>query len=109
GSWEYASGGVLHIGAVPLFSGFMYAAVGSYLVRVYRLHDLKFDRYPRVIFTSVLALAIYVNFFSHHFIVDARWVLLVVVVLLWGRTTMHFRVWRHTFRLPLLVTFLGVA
>src|SRR5699024_11230772 len=31
GSWNYAPGGWLHIGAVPLFTGFMYAAVGSYL------------------------------------------------------------------------------
>src|SRR5690606_17969649 len=32
GSWSYAAEGVLRIGAVPLFSGFMYAAVGSYMV-----------------------------------------------------------------------------
>ena len=47
GSWTYEDGGVLHIGAVPLFSGFMYAAVGSYMVRVYRLFDLRFARHPR--------------------------------------------------------------
>ena len=31
GSWIYPEASVLHIGAVPLFSGFMYAAVGSYI------------------------------------------------------------------------------
>ena len=46
GSWVYASEGVLRVGAVPLFTGFMYAAVGSYMVRVFRLFDLRFDRYP---------------------------------------------------------------
>jgi uncharacterized membrane protein YoaT (DUF817 family) len=35
GSWVYEGDGVLRLGGVPLFSGFMYAAVGSYLVRVY--------------------------------------------------------------------------
>src|SRR5690606_6229049 len=39
GSWAYAADGVLRIAGVPLFSGFMYAAVGSYMVRVYRLFD----------------------------------------------------------------------
>ena len=109
GSWSYEPDGVLHIGAVPLFSGFMYAAVGSYMVRVYRLHDLRFSRYPSRIATTVVAALIYVNFFSHHFIVDLRWVLLAAVVLLWFRTVMHFRVWRATLRAPLLLIFGGVA
>ncbi|RZT68304.1 DUF817 domain-containing protein [Leucobacter luti] len=109
GSWAYEAEGVLHIGAVPLFSGFMYAAVGSYMVRVYRLHHLRFTRYPPVWATTIVAAAIYVNFFSHHFIVDVRWVLIAVVALLWWRTVMHFRVWRVTLRVPLLLVFGGVA
>lgn len=109
GSWAYEADGVLRIGAVPLFSGFMYAAVGSYMVRVTRLHELRFARYPRVWLTTLVAAAIYINFFSHHFVTDLRWVLLAVVVLLWGRTVMHFRVWRTTMRVPLLLVFAGVA
>ena len=109
GSWAYAADGVLRIGGVPLFSGFMYAAVGSYMVRVYRLFDLGFERYPRRWMTAVLAAAIYVNFFTHHWWWDARWVLLVGVVLLWLPTIMHARVWRRTIRLPLLAVFAGVA
>ena len=93
GSWMYEAEGVLRIGAVPLFSGFMYAAVGSYMVRVYRLFDLGFTRYPRRWVTAIVAAAIYANFFTHHWIWDLRWVLLVVVVLLWARTVMYARVW----------------
>lgn len=51
----------------------MYAAVGSYMVRVYRLHDLRFTRYPKIWLTTVLAVAIYANFFTQHFIFDLRW------------------------------------
>jgi uncharacterized membrane protein YoaT (DUF817 family) len=109
GSWSYEAEGVLRVGAVPLFSGFMYAAVGSYMVRVYRVFDLRFARYPRRWITAVLAAAIYVNFFSHHFIVDARWVLLAAVVVIFGRCVMHFRVFRRRFRMPLVVSFLLVA
>lgn len=109
GSWSYEAEGFLRIGAVPLFSGFMYAAVGSYMVRVYRLFDLKFARYPRRWTTAVLAAAIYVNFFSHHYVWDARWVLLAAVVVLYGRCVMHFRVFRRGFRMPLTVAFLLVA
>ena len=109
GSWIYAADGVLRLGGVPLFSGFMYAAVGSYLVRVHRLFDLRFDRYPRRWITALVALAIYVNFFSHHVLPDARWVLMGLVVLVWLRAVMHFRVFRRTLRMPVLLAFGLVA
>ncbi|MGA1837614.1 DUF817 domain-containing protein [Herbiconiux sp. 11R-BC] len=109
GSWTYGADGILRIAGVPLFSGFMYAAVGSYLVRVYRLFDLRFTRYPRVWVTAVLAGAIYLNFFTHHVIWDLRWVLLVAVAAVFARTTMYFRVFRRVLRMPVLVAFLLVA
>jgi uncharacterized membrane protein YoaT (DUF817 family) len=109
GSWTYGAEGFLRIAGVPLFSGFMYAAVGSYLVRVYRLFDLRFTRYPPVWLTAVLASAIYLNFFTHHYLWDLRWVLLAAVVVVFGRAVMHFRVFRRRFRMPVLVAFLLVA
>jgi len=109
GSWSYAAEGVLHVGAVPLFSGFMYGAVGSYLVRVFRIFELRFDRYPPRWVTAVLAVGIYVNFFTHHWVADARWLLLAAVVVVYGRTVMHFRVHAARPRMPVLVAFTLVA
>lgn len=109
GSWAYASDGILRLGGVPLFSGFMYAAVGSYMVRVHRLFDLRFERYPRRWLTAIVGAAVYVNFFTHHFWWDARWVLLAAVVALWARTAMHARIRRLVIRVPLLAVFAGVA
>ncbi len=109
GSWLYEGPGVLHLFGVPLYSGFMYAAVGSYMVRVYRLFDLRFDHYPRRWVTAVLAGLIYANFFTHHYIWDFRWVLLAAVVVLFWRCTMHFRVFRLRPWMPLVVAFLLVA
>ena len=43
GSWIYPEPSVLRIGAVPLFSGFMYAAVGSYIARVWRIFDFRYS------------------------------------------------------------------
>jgi uncharacterized membrane protein YoaT (DUF817 family) len=109
GSWVYEGEGILRLGGVPLYSGFMYAAVGSYMVRVYRLFDLRFSRYPRRWVTAILAGLIYVNFFSHHYLPDARWLLLAAVVVVFGRTTMQFTFFRSRFRMPLLLAFLLVA
>lgn len=103
GSWTYEQSGVLVVLGVPLFSGFMYGAVGSYMVRVYRLFDLRFDRYPRQWVLAVAAALVYANFFGHHFVWDARYVLLALVVLLFARTTMHARVHRTVLRMPVLV------
>ncbi|WP_461963438.1 DUF817 domain-containing protein [Curtobacterium sp. 24E2] len=103
GSWSYEPGGLLVIAGVPLFSGFMYGAVGSYMVRVHRLFDLRFDRYPRQWLLAVVAAGVYLNFFGQHFLPDARWVLLALIVLLFARTTMHVRIHRATMRMPVLV------
>jgi uncharacterized membrane protein YoaT (DUF817 family) len=109
GSWVYEGEGLLRIAGVPLYSGFMYAAVGSYMVRVYRMFDLRFERYPRRWITAVVAALIYANFFTHHYVADARWVLLAAIVLVYARTMMQFTVFRSRFRMPLLVAFLLVA
>ena len=109
GSWVYEPDGVLRIGDVPLFSGFMYAAVGSYLVRVHRLFDLRFTRYPRRRVTAVVGAAIYLNFFANHYVQDLRWLLIAVVAFVFGRCVMHFRIFRRRCRMPLLLAFLLVA
>lgn len=111
GSWQYEGEGVLRIGAVPLYTGFMYAAVGSYMVRVFRLFDLRFRHYPPLWATIPLAAAIYANFFSHHYLPDVRWVLLALVGVLFARCTMHFRNQRTSprRRMPVLMAFVGVA
>src|SRR5690606_3363822 len=109
GSWQYDPDGLLRIGAVPLFSGFMYAAVGSYMVRVYRLFDLRFDRYPRRWITALIAAGVYVNFFAHHVLPDVRWALVALVLIAWWPTMMRARVLRTSIDLPILLPFAGVA
>ena len=76
GSWGYPEPGLFKLMGVPLFSGFMYAAVGSYIARVIRIFSMRFAPYPAFWMTMILAVAIYVNFFSHHFLPDIRLALL---------------------------------
>ncbi|MCJ2186385.1 DUF817 domain-containing protein [Novosphingobium beihaiensis] len=109
GSWEYPEASLLHIGAVPLFSGFMYAAVGSYIARVWRIFDFRFSHYPRAGFTWLLAVAIYVNFFAHHWLPDVRIALFAAIALLFARTRIWFRVWRQDRWMPLLLGWFLVA
>ena len=109
GSWFYPEEAFFRIGGVPLFSGFMYAAVGSYLARVSRIFDMRYTNYPPLWMTVVLCVAIYVNFFAHHFTVDVRYGLFAATALIFLRTTVHYRVYRFRHKMPLLVGFLLVA
>ena len=58
---------------------------------------------------SLLALGIYVNFFAHHYVRDARMLLFALTALLFGRCWVYFKVWRVHRRMPLLVGFALVA
>ncbi len=129
GSWEYREAGLLRIGDVPLFSGFMYAAVGSYIARIWRIFDFRFSRQgisrqmdssagseiptnnglPPPWTTIALAAAIYVNFFAHHWLPDIRLALFAATALLFARTWIHYRPLREHRRMPLLLGFLLVA
>ena len=101
GSWAYPEPGLFKLLGVPLFSGFMYAAVGSYMARVIRIFDMRFAPYPPFWVTLLLAGAIYVNFFAHHFLPDIRLALFVATVLIYGRTRIHFRIHAHDWWMPL--------
>ena len=109
GSWVYPEDSLLHIGAVPLFSGFMYASVGSYIARVWRIFDFRYTGYPARWTTFALAAAIYVNFFAHHWLPDIRLLLFAATIWLFRKTRIHFRNWRVHRWMPLLVGFLLVA
>lgn len=109
GSWTYPEDSFLRIGAVPLFSGFMYAAVGSYIARVWRIFEFRFTRFPPLWAQALLALSIYVNFFSHHYTVDIRPALLIGAVLLYGRCMVWYRPDRTERRMPLVIGFALVA
>lgn len=109
GSWVYPGEAILRIGGVPLFSGFMYACVGSYIARVWRIFDFKYDRFPPLWMQGVLALAIYINFFTHHYTVDIRIVLFIAAALIYGPCTIWFRADIQHRPMPLLLGLFLVA
>ena len=109
GSWSYPEDSVIRLGNVPLFSGFMYAAVGSYMARSWRVMQLKFYEYPNRWATVALALAIYINFFTHHYIVDIRLALFVVTIYLYRNTHVTYVLNKAVHRMHLLVGFFLIA
>jgi len=109
GSWVYPEPSVLQIMGVPLFSGFMYAAVGSYIARVWRIFDFRFDRFPPMKWQALLAGLAYVNFFAHHYIVDIRWALFGAAALLYAPCMVWFKADEEHRPMPLIIGLFLVA
>ncbi|MEZ5686616.1 MAG: DUF817 domain-containing protein, partial [Paracoccaceae bacterium] len=104
GSWSYPEAGLFKIMDVPLFSGFMYASVGSYIARVIRIFDMRFAPYPPLWLTFLFAIAIYVNFFAHHFLPDIRNALFILSLVIFWRTRVSFRISERHWWMPMPVS-----
>lgn len=108
GSWAYPEDAWSKVAGVPLYAGFMYAAVGSYICQAFRRFDLRVDRFPWVP-AVVLAVAAYANFFTHHYVPDVRWVLaLGFVVVLW-RSRVSYTVGARRHAMPLSLSFVLIG
>lgn len=108
-SWAYPEDYFFGIGNVPLFAGFMYSAVGSYIARIWRIFDFQYSHYPSKATTVVLVVLIYANFFSHHYVWDFRWVLLGLTIFLFYRTNIYFRIIKTNRHMPILLGWFFVA
>jgi uncharacterized membrane protein YoaT (DUF817 family) len=109
GSWSYPEPGLFKIMNVPLYSGFMYAAVGSYISQSWRIMKLELVNPPRYLWSIVLGVLMYVNFFTHHFIPDFRWVLIALVFVLFWKTKVLFTVTEKRRSLRMDVSFMLIA
>jgi uncharacterized membrane protein YoaT (DUF817 family) len=104
GSWSYPEAALTKIAGVPLYSGFMYAAVGSYLCASWRIMDLQVSRYrPNVV--AAVAGAAYLDFLADHWIYDLRWVLALTLFWVSAGSTVHFTVGRTRHRMSLALAF----
>lgn len=109
GSWSYPEAGIVKIAEVPLYSGFMYASVASYICQAWKRFNLSMNHWPKPIWTWLTAVAIYGNFFTHHFVGDYRWYITAALVLVFGRTFVHFDVLEKTYKMPMVLAYLLIG
>ena len=108
-SWSYPDFAYTKVLGVPLFAGFMYAAVGSYIIQAWRLFDLRVRHHPPYWMATLIAVAIYANFFTHHYVADLRWYLAACALGLYARTTVVYRPLDRDRTMPLLLGFLLIG
>ena len=108
-SWSYPDFAYTKIMGVPLFSGFMYAAIGSYIIQAWRLLDVRVLHHPPLWMATLIAILIYANFFTHHYIGDYRWYIAACVLGLYARSTVVFRPYDRDRRMPMLLAFVLIG
>lgn len=109
GSWGYPEGAISKVFGVPLYSGFMYASVASYLCQAWRRLDVSLSGWPSSWLAGMLGAAVYLNFFTHHFLWDLRWLLTAAIFIIFWRTRVHFRVAQEQLWMPLPLSYLLIG
>jgi len=106
GSWTYPgiASAIFALGSVPLFTGFLYSAIGSYISRAFVFLKLAYEHFPAYSHLWTLAALIYLNFFTHHFFYDIRYVLFVYVFIIFYKTKVHFQTHNKQRTMPFLLT-----
>ncbi|MBH0228897.1 DUF817 domain-containing protein [Halobacillus yeomjeoni] len=109
GSWSYPAEGWTKVYGVPLYSGFMYASVVSYMCQAWRRLQLQLIHWPSTWMVILLSCAIYFNFFTHHFIYDFRWELKLITIILFVKTFIFFTVNERVYKMPLSLSFVLIG
>ena len=108
-SWAYPDVGWTKVLGVPLFAGFMYAAVGSFMIQAWRLFALRVERHPPYWMSALIALLIYANFFTHHYIGDYRWYIAACALGLYARCMVFYTPLDVERKMPLLLAFVLIG
>ena len=107
-SWAYPGiqGTFFAILTVPLFTGFLYSAIGSYISRSFFYLKLTYESFPSYFHLWILAPLIYLNFFTHHFFYDIRYFLFLYILIIFYKTKVNFQVYKIKRSMPFLLTVL---
>jgi len=105
GSWSYPEEGYFKIYGAPLYSGFMYASVASYLCQAWRRLKVELMDWPPFLVVVSLAIGIYLNFFVHHYWIDLRWGLFALVIIVFWKSWVSYEIGGSLYRMPLALSF----
>jgi uncharacterized membrane protein YoaT (DUF817 family) len=109
GSWSYPENAIFKVATVPLYSGFMYAAIGSYISQSWKIMKLELTNYTHYLGSVFLCFLIYLNFFTNHYIYDFRVFLIIAVFIFFWKTRVYFTVTNTRRWMPLNLGFLLIA
>lgn len=108
GQWSYPAFAYTKVMGVPLFSGFMYASVASFLTQGWRYFRIELPGWPPRLAVAVLGAAIYLNFFLNVYLPDVRWIIIPALFVLFRKTRVSFFTTRRR-SMPVTLAFLLIC
>jgi uncharacterized membrane protein YoaT (DUF817 family) len=108
GFWSYPSFAYTKIFGVPLFSGFMYASVASFITQSWRYFRTEVHSWPRPLLSRLLGTAIYLNFFTNAYMMDIRWILIPLLFMCFWKTRVSFTTTQRR-SMPITLSFLLIC
>lgn len=105
GSWTYPEFAFSKVGGVPLYSGFMYASVASYILQATRVFNLQFHKMPKTYWAGFCIFLVYLQFFAGAVIGDQRLIVSLVLTGLFWPAKVNFDCRLRTFTMPLTFAF----
>lgn len=109
GSWSYPEFAWAKVYGVPLYSGFMYASVASFMCQAWRRFSMNVPNWPNRWLALFLGIGVYLNFFTHHFIIDVRWVLALGVLVAFRKTKVVYNNNGTDRKMPLVLAFMLIG
>lgn len=107
GSRAYPGEWFFKLRGVPLFGGFMYSAVGSFLFQAWDRLQVQFRRFPPFRSIIYIAILIYINFFSHHFLPDVRYILFGLTAIVAWYSQIYYTVDGERYSMSVLLWLFG--
>jgi uncharacterized membrane protein YoaT (DUF817 family) len=109
GSWSYPEEAFTKFAGVPLYSGFMYSSVASYICRAWDNFDLKIIHWPHSALAIAVGAIIYINFFTNAFVMDVRWYIIPVLFIVFWKTRVEFNTNGVVRQMPMLLSFVLIG
>ncbi|WP_184550429.1 DUF817 domain-containing protein [Mucilaginibacter sp. FT3.2] len=109
GSWAYPEFAYTKLLGVPLYSGFMYASVASYMCQAWRRLNLQVLYWPHHYTARAIGALIYLNFFTNHFILDIRYIIGIFILYFFRRSVVIFHLKEKQYKIPAILSFLLIG
>ncbi len=104
GQWSYPAFAYSKVMGVPLFSGFMYASVASFLTQGWRYFRIELPGWPPRVRTGLIGAAIYLNFFTNVYVPDIRWIIIPSLFVVFWKAHVVFHTTRRR-SMPVVLAF----
>ena len=108
-SWAYPEPAYTKVFGVPLYSGFMYASIASYVCQAWKHFNLKLEFWPPLPQCLGMSVFIYGNFYTNVYTYDLRLIIIPLLFYLFLNSVVYFNTNGQIRKMPMTLSFFLIA